>query len=140
MKKKKECAWTRSICQKLEAHGCKVRSIVASRMQQPGWPDRWVTHRLWHGHLEFKGEDTVLTALQRIVIRDINLRQPGTAFVVRCAQKPNWPEAGRIEDHDGKVLHEFDNVRGLLAGLHHLRASCIHSAKEDTSWSTRGML
>lgn len=124
-----ECAWTRRTCEALTRLGCKVRAIVATRRQQPGWPDRWLCHERWHGHLEFKGVETKLTTLQRIVIREINLRQPGTAFVVRRAGPD--ADAGYIEDHDENELWRFDDAAGLLEGLATLRLHYVNNARKE---------
>jgi len=102
----KECAWTRKMCRELERCNAVVFACVAHKMQAPGWPDRWVCHRRWRGWLEFKGDNTRLTALQRKRIRDLNDRQPGSAFVVR---HPN-----RIEDCDGNLIATFNSAIELL--------------------------
>lgn len=80
---KRECVLTRDLCTALECCGAYIKPHVASVFNQPGWPDRWVCHRLWHGHLEFKRDKEQLSPLQRKRIAEINKRQPATAFVVR---------------------------------------------------------
>jgi hypothetical protein len=101
---------TRDLCAELTKLGAKVRVIQGgARFQQSGWPDRWLCHPAWHGHLEMKDVNGSLSSLQRSVIRDINARCPGTAFVVRF---PNT-----LEDSDGNVLGMWYNEAGLLALL-----------------------
>ena len=107
-----ESEWTRRVCKEMEQSGAVVRSIVARKRQAPGWPDRWIGHPWWHGHLEFKGAETRLTKLQEIVIRRIVARRPGTAYVVR------FP--GILEDHEGVKLGDFTGGLGLLILLKRL--------------------
>jgi hypothetical protein len=95
-----ETQLTNELCKALEDVGAYVKAHVASAMNPSGWPDRWLCHRLWHGHIEFK-LGTSLTPLQAKRIKEVNRRQPGTAFVVRFA------EGGlRIEGADGMMLSE----------------------------------
>lgn len=94
----------------MEQHGAVVLALVAGKRQSPGWPDRYVCHPAFHGWLEFKGENTRLRPLQRAVMERLNLRRPRTALVVRAP--------GRVEDHEGRLLDEFDGTGGsLLAAL-----------------------
>lgn len=77
-----------------------VFHIVASMMQEPGWPDEYIQHRYWRGFLEFKGKNTRLSAKQKIIIRELNERCPGSAYVVR------YPD--RIENEKGELIVNFD--------------------------------
>lgn len=70
-------------------------------------------HPAWHGWLEFKGARTALTAKQRIVLRRLNERVPGSAYVVR------YPD--RIENERGDLLATFDEPGQLLEAL---RGNC----------------
>jgi hypothetical protein len=91
---------TRAFCAALAARGALVKAHVASLMNDSGWPDRWICHRLWHGHLEFKGPRTAVTALQAKRIREVEARQPGTAYVARFVGEGFV----QLEDADGAVL------------------------------------
>lgn len=97
-----ESKWTRKICCEMEECNAIVTAMVASMMQQPGIPDRHVCHAHWGGWLEFKGERTRLTDVQKIFVREQNRRRPGTAFVVRAPD--------RIEDHEGVLVSYFDGT------------------------------
>jgi hypothetical protein len=71
--------------------------------------------------IEFKGPKTVLEPLQAVRIRELNERAPGFAFVVRL---PN-----RVEDHEGKLLAEFDTTAlGLLRTLQELKRGILDSS------------
>jgi hypothetical protein len=95
-----------------------VFAIVAHKFQEPGWPDRYVHHRYWHGWLEFKGEHTRLDKKQRIIIARLNERVPDSAFVVR------WPD--RIEDEEGELLATFN-------GTGHDLIEALKLLKENTT-------
>lgn len=75
--------WTKVVRDELTARGALVAVMAANRYTVPGWPDRWVGHRLWTGWLELKTEDGVVSALQAQRVRDIRARRPGTAWVLR---------------------------------------------------------
>jgi hypothetical protein len=85
VKRESEAQWTHTICLRLvDQCGCLVKpEFAASRYQQPGWPDRYIVHPIWTGHLEFKIENGILSTIQRRRIQAIWLRNPGTVFVVR---------------------------------------------------------
>ena len=90
--------------------GCMVFSCVASRMQTSGWPDRYVSHPLWSGWLEFKAENGRLSALQREVLRRLRSHDAGQAFVARH-------ETRTIEDEAGATLGRWDGTLLGPAGL-----------------------
>jgi hypothetical protein len=119
-----ESDMTRTLCRALEERGALVKAHAASRMNAPGWPDRWVCHRLWHGHLEMKRGDEPLTPLQRRRAAEIDARQPGTVFVVRLERGgPESPCAvfATAEAPDGRVVAavcvEGDGPLELLRAL-----------------------
>lgn len=91
-----------------------VFAIVASEMQEPGWPDRILNHRYTGTvFLEFKGVHTRLNAKQRLIIKGLCERDCA-AYVVR---QPN-----RIEDYNGLHLASFDGTGwGLIKTLQELR-------------------
>lgn len=92
---------TRAFCEELKRMNAVVFAIVGHKMQEAGWPDRYIHHRRWRGFVEFK-KGTEVSAKQRVVIKRLNERHPGSALIVR------WP--GFIEDVDGNVLAEFDGT------------------------------
>ncbi len=105
-----ECEKTRKLCTELKNVNALVFAIVGSTRQEPGWPDRWISHKLWTGFIEFKDERTAIKKKQRWIIQQINKRSPGGAFFVRF---PN-----RIESWDGKLIDTFDGTAlGLLRKL-----------------------
>lgn len=111
----KESKWTAKVVKEAREIGTLVFAIVGSEMQEPGWPDRHFTHRRWSGFLEFKGKVTRVKPKQAIIIRELNRRKPGSAYIVR------WP--GLVQDHDGNTLGEFDGTgRDLIDLLEMLNA------------------
>ena len=106
----KESPWTREICAQLKRQNCMTFAVVAHKLQEPGWPDRYVHHAYWRGWLEFKGPKTRTAPKQKIIIRELNVRRPWSAFIVRAPD--------RIEDHSGNVIAYFDGTgRDLLHTL-----------------------
>lgn len=117
-----ESPWTRRVCEQMQQAGAVVLSLVGSRMQQPGWPDRYVawsyynimqgcfcTAQAW---LEFKATDGVLSDIQRVRIAE--LRKRGVLAVV--VRFPNI-----IENELGTKLSKFDSTgSGLLQSLEEL--------------------
>ena len=101
---------TRGMCRALEALGAMTYPLVAGRYTPSGWPDRYLHHRRWHGFIEFKSPSREVEPLQRRMLRELNARCPGSAFVVRLPYT--------VEDASGKVLSTFDGTAaGLLATL-----------------------
>jgi hypothetical protein len=101
-----EIQWTKKICKELEACGAMIFPIVASRMQPPGWPDRIVVHKNWHGFIEFKGEHTAVRPVQAVVMK--NLRKRGK--LVYIAREPGL----LIDPYDSRVVGEFDSGSAML--------------------------
>jgi hypothetical protein len=94
---KTEPELTRELCKGLVKLGCMIQARVGSKRQAPGWPDRWLCHTLWTGHVEFKGRDTAIEPLQLKIVRDLNAIRPDTAYIAR------FVDAG-IMIHDGTAL------------------------------------
>jgi hypothetical protein len=89
-------------------------------MNLPGQPDRYISHRSWHGWIEFKDEKTKLKPIQAMRIKEMNERAPGTAYVARFI----GDEFLNIEDHEGNVLLEGANAPiAFLNGLALLTAA-----------------
>lgn len=106
-----ECEWTRGIVKEMRACGAMVFACVAQKMQEPGWPDRFVCHPWWTGWIEFKGLKTPVSTKQRIVIRELNCRKPGLAVIAR------YP--GIIEGTD----YSFTTGKELLECLRYLSSA-----------------
>ncbi len=108
-----ESIWTRKICDDLKDLNTLVIPIVGGVRQPTGLPDRYISHTLWTGWLEFKGPLTKLQPKQAHYIEEFNKRKPGSAFVCR--------EPIRIEDTHGNVVRYFDGTGcGLLKSLDHI--------------------
>jgi hypothetical protein len=97
---KNESLRTRTLCKDLETISCITFPIVAGAFAPPGWPDRYLHHKLWQGWIEFKIEGGDVTKLQRERIVQLNHRCPGSAFVVRHL----FDGRLQIEDIDGMIL------------------------------------
>jgi hypothetical protein len=105
-----ESLWTKKICKQMEACGAMIFPIVASKMQQPGWPDRLVVCVGWCGLIEFKGVHTAIREVQRVRMRDIRKR----GRYVFLAREP-----GELYDGD-QLVGEFENGAELLQLIRHL--------------------
>ena len=79
---KGEIDFTRWFCSELLKCNCFIQAVVGSEMQMPGWPDRYVVHRLWRGHLEFKWEGGRTRPAQVDVMREL-LKRGCPAIIVR---------------------------------------------------------
>ncbi len=101
-----ECKLTKIICDELKRYNCKICIISGgSVFQTTGLPDRFISHSMWSGWIEFKDSETQLTKLQTYWIKEF--RQRGqNAVVVRFPY--------RIEDHSGAILSYFDGSAGNL--------------------------
>jgi hypothetical protein len=99
----------------MERYNAYFFSCVASRMQTPGWPDRYMAHKWWSGWLEFKGAATRVAPGQKVVLREIRSRG-AAAWVVRLGG------VNQIEDEEGNVYAHFDGTGiGLLTALKGLK-------------------
>ena len=76
-----ECVKTRKLCRLFEQCNALTFAVVGGRMQQPGWPDRYVAHAYWSGWLEMK-EKGRLSQLQRKVLQGLHERG-ASAYVLR---------------------------------------------------------
>ena len=77
---------------------------VGSDMQPAGYPDRIVVSKFWRGFIEFKGPTTRIEPLQKERLQDLNLNQPGCAWIARA---PNL-----IQDPWGKTVATWPGVKG----------------------------
>jgi hypothetical protein len=101
-----ECEKTREFCLRLESVGAYIFPIVAHKRQQPGWPDRYISHVLWHGFVEFKDWKTPVQLNQRLRLREMNRRQPGSAWVARFSEVGYGID---LEDPNGVVIASCDS-------------------------------
>jgi len=115
----KECKETRALCKKLKALGVVVYAATANRFSVPGWPDRWICHRLWTGWLEFKSDDGILRPDQKACIRQIVASGgPGVCWVVRgeSPKDMGWEQL-HIEDYNGVRYGSCPNDPSLFMKL-----------------------
>lgn len=122
-----ETKWTGEICEQLRKLGDEVFAAVASSFQQPGWPDRHVVsvHGIWW--LEFKGVKTKVTAAQRVRIKAVNRRRPGTACVVRKGEYGMHA----VETEDGELIANWYEVAELRYVL--VRWTAAQQCKSTTN-------
>lgn len=95
-----ECDETREFCKLLrDKYNAMVYPLIANEKAPPGWPDRYLHHAYWHGHLEFKSEHGRASKQQEIIVRDLCTRVPGSAFFVWfCSEyslRLQWFSVGR---------------------------------------------
>ncbi len=101
----KEIPKTKQFCVELENCGAFVIPYVASKYNRPGVPDRFVTHRLWHGWVEFKDIETKITNLQDWTIKQLRyrgcnaviLRFPNTIKIGSCIKEFDGTAMGFLE-------------------------------------------
>ena len=77
-----ESAYTRWFCERVEKMGSKVVAFVGNSYQKSGIPDRYISHPIFRGWIEFKRHNVQCKTNQRIFIKDA-LRVGDTALVVR---------------------------------------------------------
>lgn len=114
-----EPQFTRKICNELTNLGVLIIPIVGTIMQKAGLPDRYIHSSLFRGFLEFKSAIGRLSEIQKYQLQQLNLRCPGTAFVIRMPNK--------IEASNGTVLAIFTDGRDLLVKLAGLQNAKIVS-------------
>ena len=102
---------TKAFCLELENCGAFIVPYVASKYNRSGVPDRFITHRLWNGWVEFKDKNTRLTDLQRWTLKQLRYRGCN-AVVMRF---PNTIELGDcMKEFDGTARH-FLEVLNILS-------------------------
>lgn len=73
----------RAFCDDAKKHNAIVFHIVANMRQEAGFPDTFISHIEWQGHIEFKRVDIgKVEPKQEWFIREINQRKPFTALFV----------------------------------------------------------
>lgn len=110
-----ETQWTKQVCIGLERKNAFIIPYVGNRRQKRGVPDRWITHRLWTGWLEFKGARTKIEPLQLNVMQSIWVRRPGTVFILR------YPGI-ILEPFGTEQVETFEDAFDLLGKLKLLRS------------------
>jgi hypothetical protein len=71
-----ESAFTRWMCDDVFGTcGARTFAIVASAMQEAGWPDRYLSHRCLDLWFESKKDERQLTTSQRLVITSLLQRE-----------------------------------------------------------------
>ena len=81
---KNESEFTRWFCKCCEAMGAKTIAFVGSTMQQNGISDRYISHPLFRGWVEFKRNENKCTTLQRDFLKDM-IRVGDVGLVVRLS-------------------------------------------------------
>lgn len=120
-----ESQGSRRLYRELRAHNALVLALVAHRAQEGGWPDCFVCHTLWRGWLELKADKTLVSLKQRYIIKELNARRSGSAFVIRLPD--------RIEDTKGELILRFTDARDLLLKLHHVQSILCSNWKHKTA-------
>lgn len=106
-----EAEFTATICDDLRRCNAVVLPIVGNAMMPRGWPDRYVHHAYWQGWLEFKAVNGIIAAAQREIMKSLNVRKSGSAFVVRqlavhCATDGR----AALQSEYGSTLLVFDGT------------------------------
>jgi hypothetical protein len=117
-----ESSKTRTLCTFWRDRGVQTFAVVANKFAAPGWPDRYVHSKVWHGFIEFKDGDGSLSKIQRHRIEALNLDVPGSAFCVRHNVES---KSVVIEDFDGNTLAADVSWRELLAVLQKLAKDMV---------------
>lgn len=107
---KSESESTNELCAELVKLGAMFYPIMGGMRRPPGWPDRYIHHRLWAGFIEFKNPDTPTDTAQRLVIENLNKIRPCSAYIVRHG-------VNRIEDARNRLITSFDTPQSLLNTL-----------------------
>lgn len=85
-----ESLFTKQVCDELKRVNATVFNFVAgSPGQTPGIPDRYVSHMLFQGFLEFKGTKTSVSQVQTIMHRELNRHKRGQCLLVRLLDQAN---------------------------------------------------
>lgn len=92
-----ECAFTRWFCKAIKEVNGKCIAFVASKLQEPGLPDRFVSHRRIRAWCEFKRNDYRLRDVQRAFIMKLS-EHGNTCFVVRCRHEQYCVDFNSVEE------------------------------------------
>src|SRR4051794_10314298 len=76
-----ESELSRELSARLVARGALVIAKVGNYMEQSGWPDRFVAHRVYNGWLEMKRDQRELTPSQRDLMQGMLARRTRSCVV-----------------------------------------------------------
>ena len=127
---KNESEFTRWFCSCVEAMGAKTVAFVGSKMQQNGISDRYISHLIFRGWVEFKRNKNECTTLQRDFLKDM-IRVGDVGLVVRLIDNQDVSFEDVYENSMDKIGMKYlielnsDKARGkyLLESLHDARDS-----------------
>ena len=74
--------------------------------QTPGWPDIFVSHPYWWGWIEFKGPRTLISPIQKRVIKNL-MERSTPVWVVRFLDQERDYWHFRIEDYESRMYGTF---------------------------------
>ena len=103
-----ECKFTRWFCRCIARCNGRTFAVVGSKMQEPGWPDRYVVHKRWHGWIEFKHGSNRLSEIQRAVCTDLD--RCGVNVLIGRIRPNEFFDLCRV---DGRTLIQ-QNIRPLI--------------------------
>jgi len=131
--------WTESkftgwFCRCIEQCNGMTFAVVGSRMQSPGWPDRYIAHTAWNGWIEMKRGNIGLNDIQIKICRDLYAR--GANVYVGIIRRPDWFELRHV---DGRTLASVDLLpyigRDVEAGKMFLRMLRDNNNRETAEHS-----
>lgn len=116
-----ECEKTKEACTAMKEQGAYIFVISGgSRFQTIGMPDRYITHPLFSGWIEFKDQSTELRTDQKLVIQKLNAYHT-MCYIVRFVYG-----GFLIENHKRVVLAHGTFYDTLLQKLGELQnGGCI---------------
>lgn len=127
----RENAFSAHVSSLLKERGAIVYPVIASSFAPDGFPDKLVTHPLWMGWLEMKGERTVVKAKQLYIMAELNRRRQGVAAL--CRRYDSLRAIVSWGDETRGRLVTYDQILETLAW------GCTPSAK-DCVVTRRGII
>lgn len=86
-----ESQWNRAFCAALTKCNAEIFACSASARQTPGWADRFIHHTLFSGWVEAKRVTNQLSTAQESIIRSLNQKRAGTAFIIWLDASAQYP-------------------------------------------------
>lgn len=133
----RESDFTAQVCRLLTQCNCMVLAFVASQMQAPGIPDRWVAGRglpeggVW---LEFKSKNGSLREDQQQILRKMDERGVPNLVVREIAGGIAFEDrGGRVH---GSLNFPTNGIQLREAICHSLRLKSGSAGRSSTSAST----
>lgn len=117
---KNESAFTKWFCDCIENIGGFCFAIVGGVRQKSGMPDRYVSHSMWQGFIEFKKDGN---KVKKGSLQDINLRRLYNTKSNACSVKYLKPITG-----SSGCIHFYD-VHGTLK-----RTLSLDRCYQDAYW------